>query len=155
MIRLLPLTFVVSLFVWPTGAWCQGLDANTGQRPLIFDTSRVDALAKEMGEAARYQTQNHPARDSLWNGVIAGAAVGAMAGAFGAIALFDDCSECAGFNVPLTFGVLGAGIGIGLGAGIDALRSKRASPPGSGAGTVRVSPVVGKGTRGLMASIGF
>jgi len=154
MIRLLPLTLLVSLFAWPTAGSCQEPGESPG-RLLILDTSTIDALANEMGQAASYQTPKQPARDSLWNGVIAGAAVGALAGAFTGLVASDDCSECPGFNVPLTMGVLGAGIGIGIGAGIDALLGRSPAPHVSGAATVRVSPVVGKGTRGLMASVGF
>ena len=154
MIRLLPLMLAV-LFAWPSDASCQGTDAIPGQPFVILDTSKIDALAKEMGEAASYQTPKQPSRDSLWNGVIAGAAVGALAGTFTGLVASDDCPECPGFNVPLTMGVLGAGIGIGLGAGIDALLGRRAAPRVSGEATVRVSPVLGKGARGLMASVAF
>ncbi len=49
-------------------------------------------------------------KDSLWNGVIVGAGLGALVGIAGS-PLISDCSECSGFNVPLTFGVLGAGVG--------------------------------------------
>ena len=46
-------------------------------------------------------------RDSLWNGVIVGAGLGALVGIAGS-PLISDCSECAGFNVPLTFGGTGS-----------------------------------------------
>src|SRR6185436_4093586 len=81
--------------------------------------SLVDSTSKDKPA----QSQPHR-KDSLWNGVILGAAVGAMLGSFSSLAV-TDCSECAGFNVPLTFGVIGAGVGIGIGAGLDALHNNR------------------------------
>lgn len=154
MIRLLPLMLAV-LFAWPSEASCQGTDTMPGRPFVILDGSSIDALAKEMGEDASYQTPKQRARDSLWNGVIAGAAVGALAGAFTGLVASDDCSECPGFNVPLTIGVVGAGIGIGIGAGIDALRGRGVALRVPGAAAVRLSPVVRKGARGLMASVRF
>ena len=88
--------------------------------------------------------------DSLWNGVIVGAGLGALVGVAGS-PLISDCSECSGFNVPLTFGVLGAGIGAGVGAGIDALRNSKAPHRPH----VQLAPVVSKDTRGLLAWIRF
>jgi len=85
-------------------------------------------------------------KDSLLNGVIIGAGLGAVAGAFGSLAIYD-CLECAGFNVPLTYGVLGAAIGAGLGAGLDAMHQT--------APRVRFSPLVSKKRRGLMATVRF
>lgn len=89
-------------------------------------------------------------KDSLWNGALVGAGLGALVGIAGS-PLISDCSECSGFNVPLTFGVLGAGIGAGVGAGIDALRNSKAPHRPH----VQVSPVVSKDTRGLLAWIRF
>ena len=110
--------------------------------------SLIDSTSKDKPG----QSQPQP-KDSLWNGVILGAAVGAMVGSFSSLAI-TDCSECAGFNVPLTFGVIGAGVGIGIGAGLDALHSK------SGVRLqrhprVRLSPLVAKEKRGLMAWVRF
>jgi hypothetical protein len=98
------------------------------------------------------QSQPHR-KDSLWNGVIFGAAVGAMLGSFSSLAV-TDCSECAGFNVPLTFGVIGAGVGIGIGAGLDALHSKRGASLQRHP-RVRLSPLVAKEKQGLMAWVRF
>jgi hypothetical protein len=92
-------------------------------------------------------------RDTLWNGVLVGAGVGALLGALGGQALID-CSECAGFNVPLTFGVLGAGVGAGVGAGIDALRHTRSPIPNT-PGRVTVTPLLGKGQRAVVALVRF
>jgi hypothetical protein len=89
-------------------------------------------------------------KDSLWNGVIVGAGLGALVGIAGS-PLISDCSECAGFNVPLTFGVLGAGIGAAVGAGIDAMRNTNAPHRPH----VQLAPVLSKDTRGLLALIRF
>jgi hypothetical protein len=89
-------------------------------------------------------------RDSLWNGVIVGAGLGALVGVAGS-PLISDCSECAGFNVPLTFGVLGAGVGAAVGAGFDALRHTKAPHPPR----VQLAPVLSKDARGLLALIRF
>lgn len=62
--------------------------------------------------------------DSLWNGILIGAGAGAVVGALVGHAI-SDCSECSGFYVPLTFGVLGAGVGAGVGAAVDAARHQR------------------------------
>src|SRR5262245_49598706 len=55
-------------------------------------------------------------KDSLWNGALVGAGLGALAGFLTSEAIIE-CSECAGFNAPLAFGLLGAGAGAALGAG--------------------------------------
>ena len=91
-------------------------------------------------------------KDSLWNGVIIGAGLGALVGTLVSFAV-SDCSECSGFNVPLTFGVLGAGAGAGIGAGIDAWHQKRDIPAGSRRRTA--SPVSSKDLRGILARIPF
>ena len=95
-------------------------------------------------------------KDSLWNGVIIGAGVGAVVGAVVSFVV-TDCSECAGFNVPLTLGVLGAGAGAGIGAGIDAWRQTRPAITTTPTRTRRltVSPVLGKDVQGLVATIRF
>jgi len=127
----------------------------------VLGARRASTLAKELGDAAAqgfvvvrllvgYEEavivlERPRARsigslgDSLWNGVIAGAAVGALAGAFTGLVASDDCPECPGFNVPLTMGVLGAGVGSALGAGIDALLGRRAAEHVSGTATVGVA----------------
>jgi uncharacterized protein YcfJ len=101
--------------------------------------------------------QSPPVRnDSKWNGAIIGAGIGAIAGALIGSATIE-CSECAGFNVPLTFGVIGAGAGTVIGAGIDARLHQRSpipNPSGRG-GRVHISPVVGRTVKGVVASIRF
>jgi hypothetical protein len=107
----------------------------------------------------RAPSSNHPApqghKDSLWNGALAGAGVGAIAGVLTGDAIVE-CSECAGFNVALTFGVLGAGAGAAIGAGIDAARHDRTTSwtPGRSR-RVAVAPVIGKRARALIASVRF
>ena len=102
-------------------------------------------------------SQPPPVRnDSKWNGALIGAGLGALAGAFfGSAAI--ECSECAGFNVPVTFGVIGAGAGAAIGIGIDAhfhQRSPGSNPP---ARTRRVSvvPVMARSVKGVVASVRF
>ena len=79
--------------------------------------------------------------------------LGALAGAFGGHAWLDD-SASAGFNVPLTFGVIGAGAGAGIGAWIDAMHGSAAPSPRR---TTRMglAPVVGKNARGAVGWITF
>jgi hypothetical protein len=95
-------------------------------------------------------------KDSLWNGALLGAGVGAIVGALAGSAMIE-CSECAGFNVPLTFGVIGAGAGAGIGAGIDAMRHSRSNAPVTATRTRRltVAPVFGKSVQALVAWIRF
>src|SRR5688572_8828044 len=92
--------------------------------------------------------------DSLWNGAVVGAAAGAVLGATVVAGRISDCSECSGFNVPLTFAVIGAGAGVAIGVGIDALlhADPRVGRPRDRSRRVNVSPVVGKRTRALVAS---
>ena len=66
-----------------------------------------------------------------------------MGGAFGGLTLID-CSECAGFNVPLTFGVVGAGVGAAIGAVIDTLHGSAAASP-QRQPRLQLSPLMGRG----------
>jgi hypothetical protein len=121
---------------------------------ILFMLAILPAMAgaQPLTDSTSARTEPHR-KDSLWNGVIIGAAVGAMVGSFGSFAI-SDCSECSGFNVPLTFGVVGAGIGIGIGAGLDALHSKRGASLQRHP-RVQLSPLVAKEKRGLMAWVRF
>jgi len=93
--------------------------------------------------------------DSLWNGTLVGAGLGAILGALGGVA-FLGCSECSGFNVPLTFGVLGAGAGAAIGAGIDAARHDRSTAWSTPRlRRVGVAPVLRARTRALVAFVQF
>jgi hypothetical protein len=95
-------------------------------------------------------------KDSKWNGALIGAGLGAIAGALIGSAMIE-CQECAGFNVPLTFGVIGAGAGVGIGIGIDALLQQKSPIPNSRlrVGRVNVAPVVGRNIKGVVASVRF
>src|SRR5262245_16850713 len=104
---------------------------------------------------------SQPRPDSLWNGVLVGAGLGAVLGGFAGSAALQ-CSECAGFNVPLTFGAIGAGAGAAIGAGLDALRHARTRVPGPGASdrtgrrrTLSLSPVLGKDVQAVVGSLRF
>jgi hypothetical protein len=97
----------------------------------------------------------------LWNGVLVGAGLGAVLGGFAGSAALQ-CSECSGFNVPLTFGAIGAGAGAAIGAGIDALRHARTRVPGPGARErtehrrkLTLSPVLGKDVQAVVGSLRF
>ena len=83
-----------------------------------------------------------------------GAGLGAIAGALGGT-MAIECSECAGFNVPLTFGVLGAAAGAGIGAAIDGLRQARPTTAADRRPRVTIAPVVGRKGRALIASVRF
>ena len=123
-----------------------------GAQTVAFPSKSVDPFgAGRLALAPAEQPTALPSRkDSLWNGVIIGAGLGALVGAAGS-PVISDCSECSGFNVPLTFGVLGAGIGAAVGAGIDALRSTNAPHRPH----VQLSPLLTKDARGLLALIRF
>jgi hypothetical protein len=120
--------------------------------PLVITVAPGTAVSSP---SLRRQSASQPRRrDSLWNGVLLGAGAGALLGAVGGHALLD-CSTCsAGFNVSLTFGVIGAGAGAGIGAGIDALRHTRAPIPGA-LGPITVKPRLGRGQRAVVMLIRF
>jgi hypothetical protein len=101
------------------------------------------------------QSQTVP-KDSKWNGVLVGAGLGAIVGAFIGSAAIES-SAVAGFNVPLTFGVIGAGAGAAIGAGIDASlhRTLPISNPSERVRRINISPVVGRKITGVAASIRF
>ena len=139
--------FVVPLAWSCAAAGAQTVAAGTPLRPGPPPGGAFAASSADQVQAAPVR------RDPLWNGAVLGAGLGAILGTFGGLTIID-CTECAGFNVPLTFGVLGAGAGAGIGVAIDALHSKGAASP-QRQPHVRVSPLVGKEKRGLMAWIRF
>ncbi len=142
-----------ALALLPAAATAQSLPVERSVT-LALPAVTVDAPGLTGGDNQPPPLQRR--KDSLWNGVIIGAGLGALVGTLVSFAV-TDCSECAGFNVPLTFGVLGAGAGAGIGAGIDAWRQKR-SPltiPPKGTRRLNVAPVLGKDVRGVVASIRF
>jgi hypothetical protein len=124
--------------------------ASTAPAAAGFGTAwRPDAAAIAAETAPSPQPRR---KDSLWNGALIGASLGAIAGVLSSQAIVE-CSECAGFNASLTFGVLGAGAGAALGAGLDALHSRRASPYQPA--RLRVMPVLSHHSRGLLARVRF
>jgi hypothetical protein len=149
MVKVFGVTLIV-VAVLPAAAAAQTNEALVSKVQL---TVRMDGRMGMPGDpSSEGPGISTPRKDSLWNGIIIGAGLGALTGAVGSRAI-SDCSECSGFNVPLTFGVLGAGIGAGLGAGLDALHTQSATH--FSRGRVRLSPVLGKGRRGVMAWIRF
>ena len=119
-------------------------------------TSVVPVDASDLTASDNHAPAMQHRKDSLWNGVIIGAGLGALVGTLISFAV-SDCSECSGFNVPLTFGVLGAGAGAGIGAGIDAWRQTRSTVriAPNATGRLTVSPVLGKDVKGIVATIRF
>ena len=93
-------------------------------------------------------------RDSLRNGVLVGAGVGAMLGLAFGVSREDACTGCAGFNQPLAYGALFAAVGAGIGAGIDALFEK-SSMAGSKPRRVRVLPLLSRDVRAVSGSVRF
>jgi len=125
-----------------------------GQGPFALTRTDLDGPLVTLPQNQAPGSQRR--RDSLRNGVVIGAGLGAIAGAVAGTAIVE-CSECAGFNVPLTFGVVGAGIGAAIGAGIDALHHDHSIVTGSPTRTRRVNlfPLVGKRAQALAASVRF
>lgn len=147
------LALAIPLALVPVSARAQrapdALDAD--RAPIAGEVGAIRAAALSPGRPPVSQR-----RDPLWNGVAIGAGLGALAGALGG-ATAIPCSECAGFNVPLTFGVLGAAAGAGIGAAIDALRDARGgtTAPTGRPSRLTIAPVVGKNGRALIASVRF
>ena len=105
--------------------------------------------------ATALATETQPRKDPLWNGMLIGAGLGALIGAFVGDAAFE-CSECTGFNVPLTFGVIGAGAGAVIGAGFDALRHDRTRvPTTTHHRRLTIAPVIGKDMKAMAAFVRF
>jgi hypothetical protein len=147
---------VVSLALVPAPARAQRPPGAGGASwaPAVQQAGPIRAAAAESSPGS---VPSPIRRDTLWNGAAIGAGLGAIAGALaGAAAL--ECSECAGFNVPVTFGVLGAAAGAGIGAGIDALLHRPRAATGSTTDRrprVTVAPLVSKRGRAITASVRF
>ena len=92
--------------------------------------------------------------DSLLNGVLVGAGTGAMLGLAFGVSREDACRACAGFNQPLTYGVIFGGVGAAVGAGIDALLY-RAVPSAPRARPVHLQPMLSSEVRGIAGSLRF
>jgi hypothetical protein len=149
--RVLYLASLIFAFASPAPA--QGDVRSTG-RP----ASELAVVGPGASLAKPPPTQLMPQQrpDSLWNGTLVGAGFGAVLGAVSGDAMIE-CTECAGFNVPLTFAVLGAGVGAGIGAGIDALWHQRSTTSRVPRPSRRVSvaPILGKPLRAVVGSIRF
>ena len=117
---------MVALF--PGAALAQ--DASPATPVSLTALSRAAVVPPAPPRPTRSSPQPPHRKDSLLNGILIGAGLGAIAGAAGGTAAIR-CDECAGFNVPLTFGVVGAAAGAAIGAGIDALFHARAPNPTS------------------------
>jgi hypothetical protein len=150
--RLLALAIPLALVPAPARAQAGPGDLDASRGPFIRAAGAIRIAAESSSGSVPVSAR----RDPLWNGAVIGAGLGAIAGALGG-ATAIECSECAGFNVPLTFGVLGAAAGAGLGAAIDALRHARAVPPTptDRRRRVTVAPLVGKNQRALVATVRF
>ena len=98
--------------------------------------------------------KNSSQRDSLLNGVLVGAGTGAMIGLAFGVSREDACRACAGFNQPLTYGVMFGGIGAAVGAGLDAL-FHRGAPSAPGVRHIRLQPRLSRELRGVSGSIRF
>ena len=146
--------FAAILALMPSAARAQATERESG--PSLGELSRkaVAVDSRPTGASNARSPETQPRKDPLWNGVLIGAGLGAVIGSFAASAAFE-CHECTGFNVPLTFGVIGAGAGAAIGAAIDAWRHPRSRTPSPSAHTRRVvvAPVIGKNAGGVVASI--
>jgi hypothetical protein len=154
MIRLLRLpAWILLIVAFASPAFSQTADTSAGPPTSAFAMPATVFTSSSASQASQPQR-----RDSLWNGMLIGAGLGAMAGAFTGFAQQNECVACSGFNEPLAYGALGAGIGAGIGAGVDALFHKRASPAGDSPHErrqLRLFPLVSKEVRGLAGRIGF
>jgi hypothetical protein len=167
--------FVVVLLLFPIAAGAQTLTRCAGgakgasdeeqaaealspmdHRPCdtrLFDAREYMEKRLDNTNTAMETGNQRQRQDSLWNGAAIGAALGTIAGIASSYAI-TDCMECAGFNVPLTFGVLGGGVGAALGAGIDALHDIRLNQAEK-AGRVAMSPLLTKARRGIVGVVRF
>ena len=80
-------------------------------------------------QAPLFQTNQASQRDSLWNGILIGAGIGAVAGMLVAPPAFcgSHDSECATI-VRVAIGLPAIAGGIGVGALVDGLQSRRGNP---------------------------
>jgi hypothetical protein len=102
-----------------------------------------------VANVASAQTAAPPAaRDSLWNGTLFGLGVGVgSAAALDAVFCENGFGGC---DFPWAAYLTLGGIGAGAGAGIDFLIGRRATERPT---TLRLSPMVGRNTKGVLASL--
>jgi len=153
MVRLMALAMVLALVPATVRAQSAAVESSVSlgelSRKAIAMDSRTDRATTAMA------TETQPRKDPLWNGVLIGAGLGALIGAFAGDAAFE-CSECTGFNVPLTFGVIGAGAGAAIGAGFDALLHDRTRVPTTKDNRrLTIAPVIGKDVKAMVAFLRF
>ena len=153
LIRVVWLTAMFGMLGRPASAQTLALPPpRTDLRPSVFTLGAVPLDRRGLSSTQAIPQRR---RDSLWNGALVGAGLGAIAGVLTGEAIVE-CSECAGFNVPLTFGVVGAGAGAAIGAGIDAaLHDRSMSPQPVRLRRVAVAPVFGRRARALIALVRF
>ena len=131
--------------------------SDAGESSVSLGELSRHAIAMEAKDRAGKTTaiETPTRKDPLWNGMVIGAGLGALVGAFVGDAAFE-CSECTGFNVPLTFGVIGAGAGVAIGAGFDALRHERTRVPNPKDNRrLTIAPVIGKDVKAMVAFLRF
>ena len=153
MVRLMVVTVILALVPATVGAQSTAVEPSIRLDELSRRTIAMDSRTGRVANAPAIEAQ--PRKDPLWNGIVIGAGLGALIGAFAGDAAFE-CPECTGFNVPLTFGVIGAGAGAATGAGFDALRHERTRIPTTKDNRrLTVAPVIGKNVKAMMAHVRF
>jgi hypothetical protein len=108
---------------------------------LLVDGERRQLPASSVGEVRTRR------QDAVWNGLIIGAAVGALAGLIPDY--YDDCEECHD-SLYLSFAV-----GAGVGVVIDLLRQERRLVYAAPSRTVSWAPVLRPGAAGVQFAVNF
>ena len=150
--RVLQWSLATLVVVLPTVAAAQ----QTRAAMLKGNDTTVDTFDATVLAAQRQTNRRPQARDSLLNGAIFGGFVGGVSGAVGTLVVQEAiCSDCdVERNDVVTATVLGAAIGAGIGTAIDALKDRH-----RGAATRRgpfdLSPILGRGRRGILAWVRF
>ena len=137
----------------------QSSDGSIGVVAPVDPADAVEGLSKGVLSVRAHSqdlavTSQNRQRDSLLNGVLVGAGIGAMLGLAFGVSQEDACGGCAGFNQPLAYGAIVGGVGAAVGAGIDAL-FHRAVPAVPRAHNIRVQPMLSRDIRGLSGSVRF
>jgi hypothetical protein len=125
----------------PAASVLTGSDATHDVAPQVTMSLPLPGSPSSDATASSVQRQ----RDSLWNGILIGAGVGAVVGL--AVVPRTYCgndTECRAI-VTLAIGVPIVAGGAGIGALVDALRHERREKPRR----FDVAPVVGRGMRGV------
>jgi hypothetical protein len=153
MVRLMVLAVILALMPATVRAQPAAAESSVSLADLSRQAMAVNARTDGAANAPAIETQ--PRKDPLWNGIVIGAGLGALIGAFAGDAAFE-CSECTGFNVPLTFGVIGAGAGAAIGAGVDALLHERTRIPSTKDNRrLTIAPVIGRDVKAVVAFVRF